>query len=107
VRGYVGPRQSVLVVDDARDSANARQDLLTPLGFEVQTPPSGYDCLRAAERDKPNLIILDIRDARDGRLGDRATLRRVLPERTAIVVISANAIDSSRLTEASACTTTT
>jgi len=41
VRGYVGPRQSVLVVDDDEIQRTLVKDLLTPLGFDVQTPPAG------------------------------------------------------------------
>ncbi len=99
VRGYVGPRQSVLVVDDDEVQRTLVKDLLTPLGFDVQTAASGHDCLLAAERDKPNLIFLDIAMPEMDGWETARRLRRVLPERTAIVVLSANAIDSSRLTD--------
>jgi CheY-like chemotaxis protein/anti-sigma regulatory factor (Ser/Thr protein kinase) len=99
VRGYVGPRQCVLVVDDDEIQRTLAKDLLTPLGFDVQTAASGYDCLVAAERDKPNLILLDIAMPEMDGWETARRLRRVLPERTAIVVLSANAIDSSRLTD--------
>ncbi len=99
VRGYVGPRQSVLVVDDDEIQRTLVKDLLTPLGFDVQTAASGHDCLLAAERDKPNLIFLDIAMPEMDGWETARRLRRVLPERTAIVVLSANAIDSNRLTD--------
>ena len=60
VRGYVGPRQSVLVVDDNEIQRNLVRDMLAPLGFTVSTASGGRDCLSLAEREKPNLIFLDI-----------------------------------------------
>ena len=35
MRGYVGPRQTVLVVDDDEVQRDLVKDLLTPLGFDV------------------------------------------------------------------------
>jgi signal transduction histidine kinase/CheY-like chemotaxis protein len=99
VRGYVGPRQTVLVVDDSEVQRMLAKDLLTPLGFRVKTAAGGRECLVAAEREKPNLILLDIAMPNMDGWETARRLRQSLPERTAIVVLSANAIDPSRLAD--------
>jgi signal transduction histidine kinase/CheY-like chemotaxis protein len=99
VRGYLGPRQTVLVVDDSEVQRTLAKDLLTPLGFEVNTAASGRECLLAAEREKPDIILLDIAMPEMDGWETARRLRRLLPERTAIVVLSANAIDPSRLAD--------
>ena len=100
VRGYVGPRQSVLVVDDNEVQRNLVRDMLAPLGFAVSTASGGRECLTLAERDKPNLIFLDIAMPEMDGWQVAQRLRQSSPERTAIVVLSANAIDPGRLVNA-------
>jgi signal transduction histidine kinase/ActR/RegA family two-component response regulator len=100
VRGYVGPRQSVLVVDDNEVQRNLVRDMLAPLGFTVSTASSGRDCLALAARDHPNLIFLDIAMPEMDGWQVAQRLRQSSPERTAIVVLSANAIDPGRLVNA-------
>ena len=100
VRGYVGPRQSVLVVDDNEVQRNLVRDMLTPLGFKVSTASGGRDCLSFAEREKPNLIFLDIAMPEMDGWQVAQRLRQSSTERTAIVVLSANAIDPGRLVDA-------
>jgi signal transduction histidine kinase/CheY-like chemotaxis protein len=99
VRGYVGPRQTVLVVDDSEVQRTLAKDLLAPLGFEVKIAAGGRECLVVAEREKPNLILLDIAMPEMDGWETARRLRRLLPERTAIVVLSANAVDPSRLVD--------
>jgi anti-sigma regulatory factor (Ser/Thr protein kinase) len=60
VRGYVGPRQTILVVDDNETQRDLVRELLTPLGFDMLSASSGRECLTLAEQSKPNLILLDI-----------------------------------------------
>jgi signal transduction histidine kinase/CheY-like chemotaxis protein len=97
VRGYVGPRQAVLVVDDDEVQRTLVKDMLTPLGFAVKTVASGRECLLAAERERPNLILLDIAMPEMDGWETARRLRRSLPERTAIIILSANAIHPSPL----------
>jgi signal transduction histidine kinase/CheY-like chemotaxis protein len=97
VRGYIGPPQTVLVVDDNETQRHLLRDMLTPLGFTVMTAASGRECLALAEREKPNLILLDIAMPEMDGWQVAQRLRRASPERTAIVVVSANAVDPSRL----------
>jgi CheY-like chemotaxis protein/anti-sigma regulatory factor (Ser/Thr protein kinase) len=100
VRGYVGPRQNVLVVDDNEIQRELVRELLTPLGFNVATASSGRECLALAERDKPNLILLDIAMPEMDGWQVAQRLRRASRERAAIIVLSANAIDPSQLVDA-------
>ena len=90
----------MLVVDDNEVQRNLVRDMLTPLGFTVSTASGGRDCLSFAEREKPNLIFLDIAMPEMDGWQVAQRLRQSSPERTAIVVLSANAIDPGRLVDA-------
>jgi signal transduction histidine kinase/CheY-like chemotaxis protein len=100
VRGYVGPRQTILVVDDNEIQRELARELLTPFGFDILTASSGRECLTLANQNKPNLILLDIAMPEMDGWQVAQRLRRSSRERTAIVMLSANAIDPSQLPEA-------
>jgi len=97
VRGYAGPRQTILVVDDNDIQRDLVRDLLAPLGFEVLTASNGRECLAIAEQQKPNLILLDIAMPEMDGWQVAQRLRRMPRDRAAIIILSANAIDPSRL----------
>ena len=99
VRGYAGPRQTILVVDDNEIQRDLVRELLTPLGFNMLIASTGRECLALAEENKPNLILLDIAMPEMDGWQVAQRLRRLSPERVAIVMLSANAIDPSRLLE--------
>jgi signal transduction histidine kinase/CheY-like chemotaxis protein len=99
VRGYVGPRQTILVVDDNEIQRELVRELLMPLGFDILTASSGKECLPLADRHKPNLILLDIAMPEMDGWEVARRLRQTSRERAAIVILSANAIDPSRLLE--------
>jgi two-component system response regulator VicR len=50
----------ILVVDDEREIANLFYDMLAKEGFQVLIATGGQDCLRLAEKEKPDLILLDV-----------------------------------------------
>ena len=50
----------ILVVDDNRDSANSLATLLTLAGNETETVYDGLEALKAAERFRPEVVLLDI-----------------------------------------------
>ena len=50
VRGYVGPRQTVLVVDDNEVQRDLVRDMLAPLGFDGSDRVERPECLALAER---------------------------------------------------------
>ena len=108
MRGYAGPRQTILVVDDNEIQRDLVRELLTPLGFNVLSAVDRTGMPGAAPNSsKPNLILLDIAMPEMDGWEVAQRLRRAARERAAIVMLSANAIDPSRLRERRAASTTT
>jgi signal transduction histidine kinase/CheY-like chemotaxis protein len=60
VRGYAGQRRSVLAIDDDPGHLALVQDLLRPLDFTVHTAENGRLGLEAAQRHRPDLVLLDL-----------------------------------------------
>ena len=50
----------ILVVEDQEDNRRILHDLLTSVGFEVIEALTGEDGVAFAERDRPDLILMDI-----------------------------------------------
>ncbi|MGA8650118.1 MAG: ATP-binding protein [Xanthobacteraceae bacterium] len=94
VRGYAGPRQTILVVDDNEVQRELIRELLSPLGFNVVGAATGRECLALAEEINPNLILLDIAMPEMDGWEVAQHLRRLPRKRAAILVLSANAIDA-------------
>jgi CheY-like chemotaxis protein/anti-sigma regulatory factor (Ser/Thr protein kinase) len=100
VRGYVGPRQTILIADDDPIQRDLLCELLLPLGFEVFVADGGPECLALAEQHKPNLVLLDV--SMPEMDGWEIARRLRLPGRersTAIVMLSALAPDKDQETE--------
>jgi signal transduction histidine kinase/CheY-like chemotaxis protein/purine-cytosine permease-like protein len=96
VRGYAGPRQTILVVDDDQVHRNLVCELLEPLGFNVITAANGATCLALVGEHRPNLILLDISmPDMDGWTVARQ-LRQAQRERPAIIMLSAIAMEETR-----------
>ena len=55
-----GPGRRILVVDDNRDSAGTMAEMLTILGNEVRTAHDGVEAVEAAERFRPEVVLMDI-----------------------------------------------
>ncbi|MGQ0503268.1 MAG: response regulator [Panacagrimonas sp.] len=55
-----GSRRRILIVDDNRDSASSLALLLELDGHETHTAPDGIEALAAAERLRPEIVLLDI-----------------------------------------------
>ena len=53
-------KKKVLVVEDDAAYANVYQRKLTKEGYEVVIEPNGEHVVRAVEREKPDLILLDL-----------------------------------------------
>jgi CheY-like chemotaxis protein/anti-sigma regulatory factor (Ser/Thr protein kinase) len=100
VRGYVGPPQTILVVDDNEVQRDLVGELLAPLGFRVIIAATGRECLLLAKQHNPNLILLDIAMPEMDGWQVAQRLRREPGERAAIIVLSANAIDPHHMLEA-------
>jgi signal transduction histidine kinase len=89
VRGYAGPRRTVLVVDDDADHRALMRELLEPIGFTVLAAPDGPSALMLAAELQPDLFLLDI--AMPGMDGwALAAALRAGHREAAIVMLSAN-----------------
>jgi signal transduction histidine kinase/CheY-like chemotaxis protein len=95
--GYQGNHQKILIVDDQPDHRQLIISILEPLGFGLIEADCGEECLERAEKEAPDLIILDLSmPGLDG--AATAILLRQKGVVTPIVVSSANAYPSDRLT---------
>jgi CheY-like chemotaxis protein len=96
VRGYAGPRQTIMITDDDPIHRGLVCDLLEPLGFNVITAPDGAACLALADEHRPKLVLLDVSmPGLDGWAVARR-LRQMPQERPAIIMLSALAMDHER-----------
>jgi signal transduction histidine kinase/CheY-like chemotaxis protein len=101
VRGYMGPRQTILVLDDNEVQRDLVRELLAPLGFKMVIAATGKECLLLAELHNPNLILLDIAmPEMDGWQVAQRLRRQQSHERPAILILSANAVDPHHMLEA-------
>ncbi len=55
-----GPARRILVVDDNRDSAGTMAEMLAILGHEVRTAHDGVEAVEAAERFRPEVVLMDV-----------------------------------------------
>lgn len=95
--GYEGPRLKVMVVDDKTENRNILKELLTPLGFEVFEADDGEEAVRLFNKEKPGLVLMDLRMPRCD--GYEATRRiRALDDgkEPVIITVSASAFASNR-----------
>ena len=91
--GYVGIRRRILVVDNERDDREMLQNVLDPLGFQVEQAAGGEECLQIAPAFAPHLIFMDL--AMPGMDGWE-TIRRLREENLTdahIAILSANAFE--------------
>ncbi len=61
ITGYRGPRRRLLVVDDVAINRSVLRELLAPLGFEIREAVDGPTALDLAARERPDLVLLDLR----------------------------------------------
>ncbi|MDQ0391869.1 hybrid sensor histidine kinase/response regulator [Labrys monachus] len=90
IRGYAGPRRTILVADDDQDHQDLMREILEPLGFTVLVARDGATCLALVEHSRPDLFLLDI--SMPGMNGwDLArSLREVARVQAPILMLSAN-----------------
>jgi CheY-like chemotaxis protein len=95
--GYEGATKTLLVVDDQSEHRQLIKSILEPLGFTVLEVASGEACLQHIKAYAPDLILLDLRmPGYDG----EATAHQLRKQGFSmpIIVLSANAYPSDRLT---------
>jgi signal transduction histidine kinase/purine-cytosine permease-like protein/DNA-binding NarL/FixJ family response regulator len=94
VTGYVGPRRTLLVVDDQPTQRQMLVGMLVPLGFQIREAASGSECLESVLAQAPDAVLLDVSmDDMDG----WETARRIRHAGFAslpIVMVSANAFEN-------------
>ncbi len=99
IRGYVGRRLTVLVGDDDPVHRHLMREILEPLGFSLIEAPDGTACLRLAEEQRPDVLLLDVSmPGLDGWSVARA-LRQLGHDETTIIMISAHAVEPDRRSE--------
>jgi two-component system KDP operon response regulator KdpE len=54
------PRQKILVIDDDSDLVRALRLRLRANDFEVSTASDGYSAVATAQKERPDLIVLDL-----------------------------------------------
>ncbi len=57
---YMGAGQSVLVVDDVKEQLEIASDILTELGYQVHTAPSGETAVEFLRNHRVDLLLLDM-----------------------------------------------
>jgi CheY-like chemotaxis protein/two-component sensor histidine kinase len=60
IRGYLGARRTILIVDDDPSHTGFVEEVLTPLGFTIFVGRNGVECLDLAAHCNPDLIMLDV-----------------------------------------------
>jgi two-component system, cell cycle response regulator DivK len=93
----------ILVVEDTEDNRQIVRDLLSSVGYELIEAADGAEGVAAAEREKPDLILMDIQ--LPGMDGYEATRRiRSIPEigKVPIIAVTSYALagDESKAREA-------
>lgn len=60
IHGYLGPRKTILAVDDEASHRQLIEAVLTPLDFTVITVDNSLTALDRARQSNPDLVMLDI-----------------------------------------------
>ena len=95
--GYEGRRRRVLVADDEPENRRLMEQLLAPMGFEVQLVSDGAQAIEAVVHEAPDAVLLDlVMPVMDG--FEAAHWLRSRPETrdTFIVALSASVLEDAR-----------
>lgn len=93
--GYVGPRKTIMIVDDDLDHLRLLETVLKPMGFLVQTASNGDAAMNILGDISPDLFVLDI--DMPGMTGwDLAQTLRTLPHHRAspIMMVTGHALEA-------------
>jgi DNA-binding response OmpR family regulator len=67
--------KKILIVDDEEDLVKVLAKLLIDQGFEIEIARDAYQGIETAQREKPDLIILDLNMPAGGGLGTLESIR--------------------------------
>ena len=91
-------RRKVLVVDDVPLNRELLSEMLSPLGFEIETANDGRKGVELAFSWKPDIILMDIRmPEMDGHEAIRHIRKHEQAKRTPIIAVTASAMEDQRL----------
>jgi DNA-binding response OmpR family regulator len=91
------PRAKVLVVDDEPAIGDVVSRYLTRAGYETAVATTGGDALGHAERDRPDVVVLDLMLPDIDGLEVMRRLRRESHKRAAIILLTARTEESDRI----------
>ncbi|HRH16654.1 MAG TPA: ATP-binding protein [Aquabacterium sp.] len=92
--GYLGPIQTLLVVDDQPIQRQMLAGMLMPLGFAIREAASGLECLESVREHCPDAVLLDISmDDLDGWQTSRL-IRQAGFDQVPIIMVSANVFEN-------------
>lgn len=89
--------QRILIVDDEPDLVDVLSLLFSTLGYTVETATDGRSALEAVERERPDLVLMDIMMPRMSGLEALAALKGEAATRDIpVVMVTARAYESER-----------
>ncbi|MCF4965743.1 hybrid sensor histidine kinase/response regulator [Nostoc sp. CMAA1605] len=60
IKGYVGAKRKILVIDDRWENRSVLLNLLEPIGFEIIEASNGLEAIELTLQQSPDLIITDL-----------------------------------------------
>ncbi len=87
--------ESILVVDDEPGSRESFRMILRPL-YEVRTASSGQEALRSMEKEKIDLVTLDLKMPGLSGLDTLKEIKRCRPDLEVIVITGLSSLSSAR-----------
>ena len=89
----IGNEVSVLLVEDTEDNRMMMRRLLELSGYRVSEAVNGVEAVKAAERETPNIILMDLSlPIVDGLAATRRI--RLLPDMAKVPIIAVSAHDT-------------
>ncbi|NEO84168.1 MAG: PAS domain S-box protein [Spirulina sp. SIO3F2] len=93
ISGYHGQRRKIVVVDDSLETLDILEQVLSSLGFEIQTAENGQDGIEQVYQEHPDLLLCDLKMP----VMDGITMSKQLKQQTSfhqlpIVLMSASAM---------------
>jgi DNA-binding response OmpR family regulator len=85
-----GPGKRVLLVDDDAEVLESMRTILEAKGFEILVARDGNQGIEVAEREQPDLVVLDMMMPKRSGLLVLESLRRTRPIPVRVIMITAN-----------------
>jgi DNA-binding NtrC family response regulator len=78
-------KKTILIADDNKNICNTLSDILSDVGYEVDSVFDGYELLAYFEKKIPRLVILDIMMPAKGGLDVLNAIKSVAPDTKVII----------------------